>query len=130
MAKLTTFRQEHLILVALIVFSIAFLGIFAFIHMPISFKLLFALLLGFVVVGWAFLFFSGKRSCRLIVEAQKQQNDKLQGLSELTLEFSRIPFVPDKLPEITPRLTSFVEEYFQSNKFLLFVSYGSWGKKG
>jgi diguanylate cyclase (GGDEF)-like protein len=130
MAKLSTFRKENLILGALIVFSIAFLGIFLLIHIPLYFKLLFVPLLAFLVVMWAFLFLSKKRSYRLLVEAQKQQNDKLQELSELAFELSRIPFVPDKLPEITPKLTSFFEEYFKSNEFLLFVSYGCWGKKG
>jgi len=124
MDKLVQFGKERLTVGAIVIFSLTFISLLLLFGLPAYLKLIFTFLLILILTGWAFLFISKKRRCRLLVEAQKEQGDKFQRLSELTLELSRIPFVPDKLSEITPKLTSFFEEYFITNKFILFVKKG------
>lgn len=122
MAKLTTFGKEHFLFVAEVLFLLALFGILLLIDFPIYLKLASAFLFILILVGWFLLNFSKlQQRCRLLVEAQKQGSQKLNKLSELAVEFSKIPFVWDKLHKITPKLANLFEEYFQSNKFLLFV---------
>jgi diguanylate cyclase (GGDEF)-like protein len=56
-----------------------------------------------------------------MVEAQEQEGQKLSRLSELAAELSRTPLARDRFPEITSRLAEIFVEYFESDKFVLFM---------
>ncbi len=124
MTKFITLGKEHLVFVAEVLFFFIFLGILLSTDLSLNQKLVFSLLLVLILSGCSYLFLAEQQKKQLWVEAQKHQSDKLQKLSELTLELSRILFVPEKLPEITPKLNSFFTEFLQINKFLLFVKKG------
>ena len=124
MNKFITFGKEQLIFVAEVLFFFIFLGILLSTDLSLNQKLVFSLLLVLILSGCSYLFLAEQRKKQLWVEAQKHQSDKLQKLSELISELSRIPFVPEKLPEITPQLTAFFTEFLQTNRFLLFVKKG------
>ncbi len=122
MAKLITFGKEHFLFVAEVLFLLALFGILLLIDFPIYLKLASAFLFILLLVGWFLLNFSKlQQNYQLLVEAQKQDSQKLNRLSELSVEFSKNPFVREKLPEITPILVHLFREYFKSDKFLLFV---------
>ncbi len=126
MAKITTFGKEHLIFAAEIFFFLALFGILLLIDFSIYLKLSSAFLFILFLVGWFLLNFSKlQQRCGLLVEAQKQDSRKFNRLAELAVEFSKAPFVRDKLPEIIPTLASLFGEYFNSDKFLLFVKKGN-----
>ena len=124
MTKFITFGKEHLIFVLEILVFFAFLGMLLASGWRSEFKLVFSILLVFLLFGRSYLFLTEHRRNQLQLTTQEQQRDKLQRLSELALGLSRIPFVPEKLPEITPQLTAFFTEFLQTNRFLLFVKKG------
>lgn len=124
MNKFITFGKEHLIFVLEILVFFAFLGMLLASGWSSEFKLVFSVLLIFLLSGRSYLFLAEHRRNQLQLTMQEQQRDKLQRLSELALGLSRIPFVPEKLPEITPQLTAFLTEFLQTNRFLLFVKKG------
>jgi diguanylate cyclase (GGDEF)-like protein len=124
MNKIITFGKEHLIFVLEILLFFVFLRILLTSDLGHTHKLLSSVLLVLLLVGCSFLFLSEQRKKLDLEEAQKHQNERFQKLSELTLELSRIPFVPEKLPEIAPRLNSLFNEFLQTDRFLLFVKKG------
>jgi len=124
MAKLVQFGKERLTVGAIVLFSLTFVSLLLLVGLPVYVKLIFTFLLILILTGWAFLFISKKQGCRLIIEDQKRQSDQLESLFKLTSELSKTPFVAEKLSEITTKLTSFFEEYFKANKFILFVKKG------
>jgi diguanylate cyclase (GGDEF)-like protein len=124
MNKIVTFGKEHLIFVLEILLFFVFLRILLTSDLSHTHKFLSSVLLVFLLVGCSFLFLSEQRRKLNLEEAQKSQNERFQRLSETTLELSHIPFVPDKMPEITPRLNSLFTEFLRTNKFLLFAKKG------
>ncbi|KPL00653.1 MAG: hypothetical protein AMJ91_03915 [candidate division Zixibacteria bacterium SM23_73_3] len=126
MAKLTTFGKEHLVFVARILFSFVFFSFLLVIDFAIHLKLISVFLFILLVGGYAFLSFSKQRQrCNFLVQAQKHNSQKLERLYGLSGELSKTSFIRDKLTETTPTLTNFFGEYFQSNRFLLFVKKGN-----
>jgi diguanylate cyclase (GGDEF)-like protein len=124
MNKIVTFGKEHLIFVLEILLFFVFLRILLTSDLSHTHKFMSSVLLVFLLVGCSFLFLSEQRRKLNLEEAQKSQSDRFRILSDTTLELSHIPFVPEKLPEITPRLNSLFTEYLQTNRFLLFVKKG------
>ncbi|MCK4403878.1 MAG: GGDEF domain-containing protein, partial [candidate division Zixibacteria bacterium] len=126
MAKLVTFGKEYLLSVAEIFFFLALFGILLLIDFPIYLKLASAFIFILFVVGWFLLSFSKQQQrYQLLAEEQKQNSEKLKRLLKLTVELPGISFVRNKLPEITPTLIHLFREYFNSDKFLLFVKKGN-----
>ncbi len=122
MAKLNTFEKEHFLFVGEVLVLLALFGILLLIDFAIYLKLTSAFLFIFILVGWFLLGFSRlKQRCRLLIEARKQDTQKLSKLSEFAAELTRIPIIRNKLPEITSRLAEIFAEYFESDKFVLFV---------
>lgn len=126
MAKFITFGKGYLTFVAEILLFLALLGILLLIDFAIYLKLASVFLLILSLVAWFLWSFSKQQQdYRLLAEEQKRTGDKLRRLSELALQFSRIPLMHDKLPEITPTFTHVFGEYFKSDKFLLFAKKGN-----
>ena len=124
MNKIITFGKEHLIFVLEILLFFVFLRILLTSDLGYTHKFLSSILLVLLLVGCSFLFLSEQRRKLNLEEAQEYQNERFKKLSELTVELSRIPFVSEKMPEITPRLNSLFAEFLQTNKFLLIVKKG------
>jgi diguanylate cyclase (GGDEF)-like protein len=124
MNKIITFGKEHLIFVLEILLFFVFLRILLTSDLSHTHKFFSSVLLVFLLVGCSFLFLSEQRRKLNLEEAEKYQEERFRKLSALTVELSRIPFVPEKLPEITPRLNSLFTEFLQTNRFLLFVKRG------
>ncbi|MFH1335304.1 MAG: hypothetical protein ABII96_02210, partial [Candidatus Zixiibacteriota bacterium] len=124
MNKIITFGKEHLIFVLEIFLFFIFLRILLTSDLSHTHKLLSSVLLVFLLVGCSFLFLSEQRKKLNLEEDEKHQSERFQKLSEMTVELSHIPFVAEKLPEITPRLNSLFTEFLQTNRFLLFVKKG------
>ena len=122
MAKLNTFDKEHLLFIAEVLVLLALFGILLLIDFAVYLKLASAFLFILILVGWFLLGFSKlQQKCRLLTEKQKRSGERLRRLSELAGELSRIPLIRDKSPEITSRLAEIFNEYFESDKFVLFV---------
>jgi diguanylate cyclase (GGDEF)-like protein len=108
--------------VAEVLVLLALFGILLLIDFAVYLKLASAFLFIFILVGWFLLGFSKlQQKCRLLSEEQKESGERLERLSELVGDLSRIPFVRDKFPEITSRLGELFKEHFNSDKFLLFA---------
>jgi len=126
MAKFITFGKGYLRFVAEILLFLALLGILLLIDFAIYLKLASVFLFILSLVAWFLWSFSKQQQdYRLLAEEQKRTGEKLRRLSELAVEFFRIPSIHDKLAEITPKLIHFFGEYFKSDAFLLFAKKGN-----
>ncbi len=125
MARDAAVLKEHLIFAAKILFLLILLGVSLLVDFPVYLKISSVFVVSLFLVGWLLLTFSKSEGrCQHLVEAQKQDSQKLDRLSELATELSKTHFVRDKFSEITPRLADVFGDYFKSSKFVLFVKKG------
>jgi diguanylate cyclase (GGDEF)-like protein len=122
MIKSNTWGKEQLIFAAKIFFLLALFGILLLIDFPIYLKLASAFLIILFLVGWFLLSFSKlQHRCQYLIETKEQQTKKLDRLSELAGELSRTPLDRDNYLEITSRLAEIFDQFFHSDRFVLFA---------
>ncbi len=126
MAKVIPFGKKHSLFVAESVLFLAFLGLLLWIDLSFYNKLIFLSLL-LLTMGLMLGFLQIRRRYQILIKNQRQNIQKLDELSGLALEFSKISFIRNKAsagsvgPELASMLAHLFEEYFQSDKFILFV---------
>ena len=122
MAKLTTSGKEYLIFAAEILFFLVLFGILLLIDFATYLKLAAAFLFILFLAGWFLLNLSKlHQKCQHLMEARKENCQRLSRLSETAAELSRIPLVRERLADVTPSLVRLFEEHFQCDRFALFV---------
>lgn len=122
MAKPPNSGRGHLIFAAEILFLLVVFGILLLIDFSVYLKLAAAFLFMLFLAGWFLLRLSKlQQRYQLLVEARKDDCQKLGKLSESAAELCRVPLVREKLGDVGPTLVYLCQEYFGSDAFLLFV---------
>jgi len=103
-------------------------ALFAFlflINLPVYLKLISAFLLIFFLWGWSFWIFRRKeKKCDLLIKEQDIKSKRFLELTESATQICQASLFPKKGAGLSPKIVHFFKEFFDSDKFLLFVKKG------
>ncbi len=119
--------KKELFLLSLGTFVSSALFAFLFlIDLPVYLKLISAFLFIFFLWGWGFWIFRRKeKKCDLLIKEQDTKSKRFLELTELATQICQASLFPKKGAGLSPKIVLFFKEFFDSDKFLLFVKKGN-----
>jgi diguanylate cyclase (GGDEF)-like protein len=119
--------KKELFLLSLGTFvSSAFFAFLFLTDLPVYLKLISAFLIIFFLWGWGFWIFRRKeKKCDLLIKEQDTKSKRFLELTELATQICQASVFPKKGTGLSPKIVLFFKDFFDSDKFLLFVKKGN-----